>query len=60
MTLAKGAKVKAVFNGKTYEVAGFWGDGIVFAPVDQGEERCLIYTPAEVDELLKLGEFGVA
>lgn len=57
MTLNKGSKIRAKFNGKTYEVAGFWRDDYVFAPTNEDEEQCLIYTPSEVEELLSQGEF---
>lgn len=57
MILAKGSKVKAAFNGEIYEVAGYWEGDTVFSPLDPKEEKCLIYTSDEVDELLKLGEF---
>lgn len=59
MTLTKGTKIRATFNRKIYEVAGFWRDEYVFAPIDKDEEQCLIYTPSEVNELLSQGEFEV-
>lgn len=58
MTLNKGSRIRAAFNGRIYEVASFWRDDYVFAPTGE-EEQCLIYTPAEVEELLVEGEFEV-
>lgn len=58
MTLNKGSRIRAAFNGRIYEVAGFWRDDYVFAPTGE-EEQCLIYTPADVEELLVEGEFEV-
>lgn len=56
MILNKGMKIRTAFDGEIYKVVGFWRDDYVFAPTGE-EEQCMIYTPAEVEELLGKGEF---
>ena len=43
-------------GSKVYEIAGRWEGSIVLSPVDGQDDRCLIYTEAEIEELIKNGE----
>ncbi len=57
MTIQKKDRFKATYNEKVYEVAGRWDSSIVLSPIAQTDERCLIYTPEEIAELLETGKF---
>ena len=57
MMIQKKDRFKAIYNGNVYEVAGRWDNSIVLSPIAQTDERCLIYTPEEITELLETGKF---
>ncbi len=44
-------------SGKVYEIAGKWSGDFVLAPVNTGDDECLIYTPGEMQELIESGHF---
>ena len=46
----------ATYSNKVYEIAGRWEGSIVLSPIDAGDDRCLIYTAGEIEELLQTGE----
>ena len=56
MTIQKKDRFHSIANGKTYEVAGRWGDSIILSPANLEDESCLLYTPGEIEELLQKGE----
>ena len=39
-------------NGKLYEVSGYWCGNVVLTALDEKDEACLVYSVAEVRELL--------
>lgn len=41
---------------KVYEIAGRWEGSVVLSPVDGQDDRCLIYTEGEIQELIQNGE----
>lgn len=46
----------ATYSNKVYEISGRWEGSIVLSPVDAEDDRCLIYTVSEIEELLQTGE----
>ncbi len=57
MTIKKGERFRATYNGKSYEVAGRWDSSLVLSPAEDQDDQCLIYTPGEIEELLETGKF---
>ncbi len=57
MAIQKKERFKATYNEKVYEVAGRWDNSIVLSPIAKTDERCLIYTLGEIEELLETGKF---
>jgi len=57
MRIQKNDRFKAIYNGKTYEVAGRWDSSIILSPVAESDDQCLIYTPGEMEELMESGKF---
>jgi hypothetical protein len=47
---------RATYNNRIYKIAGRWEGDIILSPVDDNDDRCLIYTPGEMEELLQTGE----
>ncbi len=47
---------KTSYDNKTYKIAGRWEGDIILSPEDDNDDRCLIYTPGEMEELLEKGE----
>ncbi len=43
-------------SSKVYEIAGRWEGSIVLSPVNGQDDRCLIYTEGEIQELIRTGE----
>jgi hypothetical protein len=41
-----------------YQIVGRWDRSVVLAPVSDDDERVLIYTASEVEELIAEGQFG--
>jgi hypothetical protein len=54
--IRKGDRLKTAWDGKHYEIAGYWERRVVFSPLDLGEEQCLMFTKSEVRELLATAE----
>ena len=54
--MKKKERFKATYSNKVYEISGRWEGSIVLSPVDAEDDRCLIYTAGEVEELLQSGE----
>ncbi len=54
--MKKKERFKATYSDKVYEIAGWWEGSIVLSPVDAEDDRCLIYTAGEMEELLQTGE----
>lgn len=45
-------------SGRVYQIAGRWHRDLVLAPVEDDDEQVLIYTAAELDEVIGDGEFS--
>lgn len=43
-------------SSKVYEIAGRLEGSIVLSPIDGQDDRCLIYTEGEIQELIRNGE----
>jgi len=54
--MKKKERFKATYSNTIYEIAGRWEGSIVFSPVDVEDDKCLIYTAGEIEELLQTGE----
>ena len=54
--MKKRERFKATYSNKVYEISGRWEGSIVLSPVDAEDDRCLIYTAGEIEELLQSGE----
>ena len=57
MSFHKGDRFSATYSSQTYEIAGKWCGNLVLAPINAGDEECLIYSAGEIEELLNLGKF---
>lgn len=44
-------------RGRVYKLVGTWDNELVFAPDDGLDDQVMIYSPDEVKELLKTGQF---
>ena len=54
--MKKNDRFKTNYDNKTYRIAGRWEGSIILSPEDDNDDRCLIYTPGEIEELLEKGE----
>jgi len=54
--MKKKERFKMAHSNTVYEIAGRWEGSIVLSPVDNQDDRCLIYTPGEMEQLLQTGE----
>lgn len=54
--MKKKERFKATYSNKVYEIAGRWDGSIVLSPVGGLDDRCLIYTAGEIQELIRTGE----
>ena len=54
--MKKKERFKATYSNKVYEIAGRWDGSIVLSPVGGLDDRCLIYTAGEIQELIQNGE----
>ena len=54
--MKKKERFKATYSNKVYEIAGRWDGSIVLSPVGGQDDRCLIYTAGEIQELIQNGE----
>ncbi|HHX11133.1 MAG TPA: hypothetical protein GX729_07210 [Firmicutes bacterium] len=54
--MKKGDRLRTAWDGKHYEIAGYWEGRVVLSPLDLGEEQCLMFTKGEVGQLLATAE----
>lgn len=55
--LSKGTLIQSVRTGSTYQIAGKWSGNLVFAPISDADDECLLYQAGELQELIDTGEF---
>lgn len=53
----KRERIITTYDGKEYEAVGFFCDDVIFVPTDSKDTRCLVYCPAEIEELFEKGIF---